>query len=201
MERWEEEVVCSSVYHCGPLGNCKKGKVPQRLLSKRTPARGPLHLPSATSPKVCLFQSWQQRRKSGGEKGNDCFTGRHWSIVNAACSFSWPVTCIVVGLLVWGGQTAGGTAGGLMDSWDNFGRERKKEREEKRVRAWEREGCERERERGISVWGKEEKRKEKGRAGEVTKVLSGPVCQPWNRTDTLLYTQADIWPVRKYWQS
>lgn len=97
--------VFECVYHCGPLGNCKKGKVPRRLLSKRTSPS------SATSPKVCLFQCWHQGRKAGREKGNDCFTGRHWSIVNAACSFSWPVTCIVVGLLVWGGQTAGGTAG------------------------------------------------------------------------------------------
>lgn len=65
----------------------------------------------------------------------------------------------------------------------------------------EREGCERERGREISVWGKEEKKKENGRAGEVTKVLSALVCQPRSRTDTLLYTQADIWLVRKYWQS
>ena len=28
--------VFESVYHCGPLGNCAKGKVPQRLLSRRT---------------------------------------------------------------------------------------------------------------------------------------------------------------------
>lgn len=114
--------VYKCVYLCGPWSNCMKAKA----VIQEPPS------PSATSPKVCLFQSWQQWRKGAGEKGNDCFTGRHWSIVNAACSFSWPVTCIVVGFLIWGGQTAGGTAGGWWTAGPIWEREK-----ERRVRACE----------------------------------------------------------------
>lgn len=76
--------------------------------------------------------------KGWKRKGNDCFSGRHWSIVNAACSFSWPVTCIVVGLLVWGGQTAGGRWG-ADGQLGQFGEKERKSREwEHKREKWER---------------------------------------------------------------
>lgn len=52
------------------------------------------------------------------------------------------MTCIVVRILVQGEQTAGGAAGGLMDSWDNFEerkREEKREHEGRRTRERENE--------------------------------------------------------------
>ena len=47
------------------------------------------------------------------------------------------MTCIVVGLLVWGGQTAGGAAGGLMDSWANLGKETGRREESEGMRETE----------------------------------------------------------------
>lgn len=162
MEWWEQELVCTSVFIIVVL---------EVIVRKRRCLGGccPRGLPpsSATSTKVCLFQSWQQWREAGGEKRNDCFMGRHWSIVNAACSFSWPVTCIVVGFLVWGGQTAGGTAGGADGQLGQF-----QEREEEESKSM-RQRDERGKAKGESVcWGIKEKRKEKERADEVTEVLA-----------------------------
>lgn len=92
----------------------------------------------------------------------------------------WPV-------LLWSFSFGEGRQlGELQEGWWTAGPIWGERETERRVRAWEREGCKRD--RGISVWGKEEKRKEKGRAGAVTKVLSAPVCQPWHMTEALLYT-------------
>lgn len=77
--------------------------VPQRLLClKWTPPH----------PQLQRFVFSSPGKPREGEKGSDCISGRHWSIVSAVCSFSRPLTCIVVRRLVRRAETAGRTAGG-----------------------------------------------------------------------------------------
>lgn len=77
-----------------------KRKVPLWLSSKTkaipltsSPPHPPL-LRLVSFPVPQVLAAWEKSK--GGKKGNDCFSGHHWSIVSAACSFSWPLTCIVV---------------------------------------------------------------------------------------------------------
>lgn len=84
MESWEWELVCTHVFFLQTI-----------IWSAAAP-------PPATSPKGLSFPVLETVQKGNERKENDCFSGRRWPIVNAACSFSWPVTCFV--LLFSGGE-------------------------------------------------------------------------------------------------
>lgn len=170
MEWWEQAP--------GRLGNCEEGKMPGRLLSKRTPPPQS----SATSPKVCLFQFCQQWGKGWRRKRERLL---YWApLVHCERSLFFLLTCDLYccGVSRSGGQAAGGTAGGLTDSWANL-----RSKREKGVRAWEREG------KGNQCAGGK-RRRGKRREGQERWlrsllliqefVLLALVCQPWHKNDT-----------------
>lgn len=123
MMGWQaREPVCQRVFIVGSGTKMRMG-ASEGVLPEVDPA-------SSTAPKVCLFQPWRGER-SEGEKGSDCFSGRHWSIVSAVCSFSRPLTCIVVRLFVQRAATAGRTAGGWWTAGTKLVREREQGGKEK----------------------------------------------------------------------
>lgn len=155
--------VYEHVYPCGPRQLWKRGRCFGCCFLRGPPLQPALQ--RSFPVRATVEKGWKR-------KWNDCFSGRHWPIVNAACSFSWPATCIVVGLLVWGGQTAGGTAGGWWTAGPIWGEREESESIKERDERGERE---------VSVlWksGKEEREGEGSRGdwGPCSSVTLCPLC-------------------------
>lgn len=154
MERWEQKVVCSNVYHCGPLSNCKRGEV-LRVCCPREP---PFSLHSLLQ-RFVFSSPGNGAERVERKKGMIVLlgaTGPLWAQPVLSLDL-WPV------LLRGFSFGEGRQLGELREGWWTAGPILGERETEMRVRAWERERDARGKGEGkLACGGKRRRRKRMG---------------------------------------